>query len=213
IRSDIEPLVLSTTGRLIAWGIGGVAAALLIASALALRLGLPTLLATAVVAALVCWHKREAPWPALGGVAWSVLGLVAGLFVLVEGLVRTGAVRALGDLLHAAAAAFPQGAAWGAGTVIALACNLLNNLPAGLIAGSVVRLAEVPVPIQSAIAIGIDLGPNLSVTGSLATLLWLIAIRRDGQSVTAWQFLRVGAIAMPVALSLALAALLIHPVT
>lgn len=124
---------------------------------------------------------------------------------------RTGVVRALGELLHAAAAASPQGAAWGAGAVIAVACNLLNNLPAGLIAGSVVRLAEVPVPIQSAIAIGIDLGPNLSVTGSLATLLWLIAIRREGQAVTAWQFLRVGAIAMPVALVLALTALLLHP--
>jgi arsenical pump membrane protein len=211
VRSDIEPVALSTTGHLIAWGIGGVAVVLLIASALALPLGLPTLVAAAVVAALVFCHKREAPWPALGGVAWSVLGLVAGLFVLVEGLVRTGVVRALGELLQAAAAASPQGAAWGAGAGIAVACNLLNNLPAGLIAGSVVRLAEVPVPIQSAIAIGIDLGPNLSVTGSLATLLWLIAIRREGQSVTAWQFLHVGAIAMPVALALALTALLLHP--
>ena len=85
-----------------------------------------------------------------------------------------------------------------------------EHLPAGLIAGSVVRMAEVPVLIQSAVAIGIDLGPNLSVTGSLATMRWLIAIRREGENVTARQFLRIGAAAMPVALALALAALLLQ---
>lgn len=210
IHSDIDALELSASGRLTAWGIAGVAAALLLASALGVPLGLPTLLATAVVAALVWLKKREAPWSALGGISWSVLGLVAGLFVLVEGLVRTGVVQALGEALRAAAAASPGATAWGAGAVVAVACNLLNNLPAGLIAGSVVQLADVPVAVQSAIAIGIDLGPNLSVTGSLATLLWLIAIQREGQSVTAWQFLRVGAIAMPVALVLALAALVVQ---
>ena len=51
---------------------------------------------------------------------------------------------------------------------------------------------------------GIGLGPNLSVTGSLATILWLLAIRREGEDVTAWQFMRLGAVAMTVALALAL---------
>ena len=51
-----------------------------------------------------------------------------------------------------------------------------------------------------------DLGPNLSVTGSLATILWLVAIRREGEDVSAWRFLKLGAIVMPPALLLALAA-------
>ena len=207
IESAIDPIPLSATGRIAAWGIGGVASALLVASALDVPLGLPALAATGVVAAIVGVTKSEAPWAALRGVSWSVLGLVAGLFVLVEGLVRSGVVSLLGEVLHVAAAASLEGTAWGAGALVAVACNLVNNLPAGLIAGSVVRMAEVPVPIQSAVAIGIDLGPNLSVTGSLATILWLIAVRRAGENVTAWQFLRVGAIAMPVALVLALGAL------
>jgi arsenical pump membrane protein len=50
---------------------------------------------------------------------------------------------------------------------------------------------------------GIDLGPNLSVTGSLATILWLIALRRENLQVSAWSFLKVGVIVMPVALLLA----------
>jgi len=64
--------------------------------------------------------------------------------------------------------------------------------------------------VRSAIAIGVDLGPNLSITGSLATILWLVAIRREGEHVSAWQFLKVGAMAMPVALFCALLGLLLQ---
>jgi arsenical pump membrane protein len=53
--------------------------------------------------------------------------------------------------------------------------------------------------------IGVDLGPNLSVTGSLATILWLTALRREGQNVSASTFLKLGLIVMPPALVLALA--------
>ncbi len=45
----------------------------------------------------------------------------------------------------------------------------------------------------SAILIGVDLGPNLSVTGSLATILWLIVLRREGEHVGAMQFLKARA--------------------
>ena len=64
--------------------------------------------------------------------------------------------------------------------------------------------ADAPEFARSAIAVGIDIGPNLSVTGSLATILWLIAIRREGENVSATHFLRVGAVVMPVTLLLAL---------
>jgi arsenical pump membrane protein len=39
------------------------------------------------------------------------------------------------------------------------------------------------------------------VTGSLATILWLIALRKEKLDVSGWDFLKVGAIAMPVALA------------
>jgi arsenical pump membrane protein len=51
-----------------------------------------------------------------------------------------------------------------------------------------------------AILIGVNVGPNLSVTGSLATILWLIALRRENVEITAWEFMRVGLVLMPVAL-------------
>ena len=55
--------------------------------------------------------------------------------------------------------------------------------------------------------IGVDLGPNLSVTGSLATILWLVVLRREGLHVGAWSFLRLGIVVMPPALVLAIVAL------
>ena len=50
-----------------------------------------------------------------------------------------------------------------------------------------------------------DIGPNLSITGSLATILWLGALRRDGLNVSFRQFLKVGACKMPPAFVLAMA--------
>ena len=61
--------------------------------------------------------------------------------------------------------------------------------------------------MAGAILIGVDLGPNLSVTGSLATILWLIALRREGENVTPLRFLKLGLIVMPPALMLSLLAL------
>jgi arsenical pump membrane protein len=92
-----------------------------------------------------------------------------------------------------------------AGVGLAVGCNLVNNLPAGLLAGRVVEVAGVPDHVRTAVLIGVDLGPNLSVTGSLATILWLTALRREGLHVNAWAFLKFGALVMPPALALAIA--------
>ena len=45
----------------------------------------------------------------------------------------------------------------------------------------------------------------MSVTGSLATILWLTALRRENLHVDAWTFLKLGIVIMPPALLLALA--------
>ena len=142
-------------------------------------------------------------------ISWAVLPLVAGLFVMVESLDESGLIRTISDTLHAAAQASAAGTAWGAGVPIAFLCNIMNNLPAGLIAGSAVQSAHVGDPVTSAILVGVDIGPNLSVTGSLATILWLTALKREDVSVGAGQFLKLGILVMPPALVLALAGLFV----
>ena len=103
----------------------------------------------------------------------------------------------------------PGLAPWIAGALLAFGSNLVNNLPAGLLAGRVAELAQMNESMRAALLIGVDLGPNLSVTGSLATILWLTQLRREGFAVGAWTFLRLGAIVMPPALLLALAGALL----
>jgi arsenical pump membrane protein len=198
---------LTRAGKLTAIGILATALVLLTASALDWNLGLPTFIAGTVVTLLVLAIGRQSPWPVLRDVSWSVLPLVAGLFILVEGLNRTGVLPALARVMKQASVASPHLASWAAGAVVAVGSNLLNNLPVGLIAATTTQTAQVPRQMVSAILIGVDLGPNLSVTGSLATILWLIVLRREGEHVGAMQFLRLGLIVMPPALLLSLAAL------
>ncbi len=204
ISEDIDAPPLNLGGRLAAGGIAVTAIVLLIASDLDWQLGLPTLSAALVTIAVIVIVKRMRPWSLFGGISWSVLPLVAGLFVLEEAIERTGVLAPLMEYLPAAAAAHPGMTAFGAGAVVAVLCNLANNLPVGLIAGTVARGAQLSPHITGALLVGVDLGPNLSVTGSLATILWLVALRREGQAVSAWSFLKLGCGVMPLALIAAL---------
>jgi len=205
ISADIDIPELSAAGKMAALGIAGTAVVLLASSAFDIQLGLPTFLAGVATAVLVLLRSKTGPLSVLKNISWSVLPLVAGLFVLVEALEKTGVTADLAALLHDAVQRSATLAAWASGAALAVGCNLVNNLPAGLVAGRVVEIAAVPDHVRSAVLIGVDLGPNLSVTGSLATILWLTALRREGQSVDAWTFLKLGALVMPPALVLAIA--------
>lgn len=208
VDSGIAQPALPPGGVVAALGIAGTAVLLLGVSAADMPLGAPTAAAGCLTACIVLWRKREAPWQTLRGVSWSVLPLVAGLFVLVEGLRHTGALGQLAALLHVWAEHSVTATAWGAGAALAFACNLMNNLPAGLVASSTIAAGHLPQKVTDALLVGVDLGPNLSITGSLATILWLTAIRREGEDVTFRTFLARGAIVMPPALLLALTGLL-----
>jgi arsenical pump membrane protein len=185
---------LSRGGKLTAIGIAAIGVVLITASALNVRLGLPTFICGLVTATCVLGLNRQSPWPVVRRISWSVLPLVAGLFVMVEALVHTGAVGKS-----------QAQAAWSVGIATSIADNVANNLPVGLLSGSVAASDHLPRSVVSAILIGVDLGPNLSVTGSLATILWLVALRREKIEVTAWRFLALGVLVMPPALLAALA--------
>lgn len=197
---------LTRGGKLTAIGIAAIGAVLVTASALDKQLGLPTFICGVVTAALVLLLSRQSPIPVLKHVSWSVLPLVGGLFVMVEALVKTGVIGHLSGLLHEAVSQSVPKAAWSVGIATAVATNIANNLPVGLVAGSIVSADHLPASVVSAILIGVDLGPNFSITGSLATILWLVALRREKIEVGAWPFLKLGMLVTPPALIAALAA-------
>jgi arsenical pump membrane protein len=211
IEKNVELPTLERGGQVALGGIAVTAGALLFASARGLELGLPTAITGGLTVLIVLVSARKSPVDLLKGISWSVLPLVAGLFVLVEALNKTGVTRYLTSLLNAGAEHSAAKTAWVSGVGVAMLCNVMNNLPAGLIVGNVLQSAHVSETIKSAMLISIDLGPNLSVTGSLATILWLTALRREKIEVTAWQFLKLGALVMTVPLLLAIGSLFLLP--
>ncbi len=206
--SDVERESLSRGGMAAFAGITATAVLLIVMSAFDLPLGLATCLAGLATTLGVCALAKASPGALIKSVSWSVLPLVAGLFVLVEALDHTGVIRLVTSALQGAAADPAKGAAV-AGTILAIGSNFMNNLPAGLIASTAVAQAHSPRLIVDGLLIGVDLGPNLSITGSLATILWLQAIRREGENVGFWSFVKVGTVTMIPALGAAIGARLL----
>ena len=200
-----EPSTLTPSGRFAFAGLIFAAIVLLTCSSLGISLGIPTCAAALAALILVSFKDSSIYKASMREVSWSILPLVAGLFVLVESLNRAGMLRViqdgLRDLVHAAVTPVAYLVA-ASGT--ALLANAMNNLPVALAAGS----ALPPTPsLTHAVLIGVNLGPNLSVTGSLATILWLMALRKEKVPLTRREFFKTGLILMPAALILSVLAL------
>jgi arsenical pump membrane protein len=173
------------------------ALALVIAAALHADVGVTALVSAAVSLTAVSARHRSVLGLALRRISWHIIALVAVLFVLVSAVDRTGALSLLRELfLHRGVLL--------AGFVLTVLDNVVNNLPVGLAAGTALAGAHVSSAMRAGAVIAVDLGPNLSVSGSLATLLWLAALKRADVRVTFGQFLGVGAVVTVPALAAAL---------
>ena len=212
IECEVEDAKLSGNGKLVLAGLALMIAVLLTASAMKKDLGLPTCLAALVITAVVSIKSRSNPITLAREISWGTLLLVAGLFVMVDAVESQGALNLTQQWLAWASGLGQSVGAMVVGFAVGVANNIVNNLPLGLIAGGTIQAAHTKELMANAVLIGVDLGPNLSITGSLATILWLLALRKDsGQEtggekldVSFWKFLRVGVVAMPVALFAAL---------
>ena len=91
-----------------------------------------------------------------------------------------------------------------AAAIAALLANLLNNLPATLL---LVPLVAPSPGLVLAVLLGVNIGPNLTYVGSLATLLWRQILHARDHPPTAWEFLRLGAVTVPACLVAGVAAL------
>jgi arsenical pump membrane protein len=207
IETNIETATLGHRGRRAVWGIAGTGAVLLAASAAGRNLGVWTF-AAAVTAVLISTGGRRLA-PVIRNVSWSVLPLVAGLFVIVEALQHAGALEFGRDALRLLARLPAAQGSLAASFGVAMLSNVMNNLPSGLLTGGALATISLPSHLRNSLLIGVDLGPNLSVTGSLATILWLVALRREGLNVSAAKFLRTGLLVMPPALLVSTLALLL----
>jgi arsenical pump membrane protein len=216
IDQSVVRVELSGNGKFVLAGLALMIAMLLTLSAMKQDLGLPTCIAALVITAAVSIKFKSNPIKLAKEISWATLLLVAGLFVMVDAVESQGALNLTQRWLAWASSLGRDVGVMVVGFVVGVANNVVNNLPLALIAGGTLQAAHTKGLIANAVLIGVDLGPNLSVTGSLATLLWLLALRKDsGETegekleISFWKFLRIGAIAMPVALLAALSGAII----
>jgi arsenical pump membrane protein len=133
-------------------------------------------------------------------VSWPIFGFVAGLFVLVRGAENVGLAEALGRLIVALAGADQLRAALVGVVGAALGANLVNNVPAALVLIAALGRAPDPAVRDTLVygtLVGADLGPNLTTVGSLATMLWLLLLRRRGLEVSSLEYFKIGALVTP----------------
>jgi arsenical pump membrane protein len=133
---------------------------------------------------------------ALGELSWGVFPFVVGLFVTVKGLENLGLVAASSEWLAHLGPGTPAELFAAAGAT-AGASNLLNNLPAALIARRVLAAAHAPTGTVLAALVGADAGPMVTPFGSLATMLVLAIARREKEEVHAGRLLLFGLWATP----------------
>ncbi|MGW1279900.1 SLC13 family permease [Streptomyces tsukubensis] len=157
-----------------------------------------------VLAVRALVRRRSTPRALVGAAAPAFLAFVLALGIVVRGVVDSGLGSALGHLV-------PSGtglaALLGIAALAAVLANLVNNLPAVLV---LLPLVEGSGPgAVLALLIGVNIGPNLTYAGSLATLLWRRVVHAHGAGgdIGLGEFTRLGLLTVPVALVLSVVAL------
>jgi arsenical pump membrane protein len=131
-----------------------------------------------------------------------------GVFVLALGVIVVGVVHSgLGDLV---AGFLPTGSSFLALLAVAglaaVLANLLNNLPAVLLLAPLALTVGGPPAVLAAL-IGVNIGPNLTYVGSLATLLWRRVLHAHDADVNLAEFSKLGAVSVPATLLVGVGAL------
>jgi arsenical pump membrane protein len=126
------------------------------------------------------------------GISWRIVALTAAMFVVVTALDDAGGFTWSRTVLAWCAHLTAPWSALATGFVVAAASNAINNLPVGLNLGETIPAMHATTHTSVAALIGVNLGPNATVNGSLATLLWLGIVRRANIAISPLGFARIG---------------------
>jgi arsenical pump membrane protein len=132
-------------------------------------------------------------------ISWGVFPFVAGLFVVVRAALDVG-LRQLSDTWFARISPPAPLDVLVPSLVTTVTSNLINNLPAGLLARGTLEHGHASEPAIYGALLGTNLGPNVTLVGSLATLLVLSSARKKGVDLGAKDLLRVGLFTTPLVL-------------
>jgi arsenical pump membrane protein len=127
---------------------------------------------------------------ALRGVAWSVFPFVIGMFIVIRGVEDIGLATWLGRTLSALGGTSLLGTIFSSAFGTAVGANLVNNIPMLLL--SLSALDGKGNGALYAAVLGCNLGPNITVVGSLATMLWRSVLQKRGLDITPGELARAG---------------------
>lgn len=142
----------------------------------------------------------------LGGqISWSIFGFIGGMFIIVRAVENTHLTTQFGQLLIHLSGGTSFGAVVVGTAGAALGTNLINNIPMAIVMRSALGAVGHIAPAArlgfiAATMFGCDLGPNLTTVGSLATILWLLILRRRNLDVSGLDYFKVGILITPLML-------------
>jgi arsenical pump membrane protein len=195
---------LSVAEIVVIVGLAGVALAYVAAALTGVSPYWVTLAGGVLLAGFACAGRLLQPVDLLRVQPPSLYAFVFGLAVIVAAVDRAGLLDALGRAVLRAAETGMLGGLIALTFGTALGTNLVNNWTMALaILPALERSGASDILIAGSL-LGADIGPNLSVVGSLATLIWLTEVRRAGLAVSAWTYLRLGLTATLPALAAAI---------
>jgi arsenical pump membrane protein len=175
--------------------VGCTLAGFVVASAIGIDPAWVALVGALVLAGRALVRRQATPLTVVRSAAPGFLAFVLALGVVVRAVVDNGLADALRHVL-------PEGsglvALLGIAALAAVLANLINNLPAVLVLLPLTATAGPGAVL--AVLIGVNIGPNLTYAGSLATLLWRRIVQRHGHEVGLGEFTRLGLLAVPAAL-------------
>lgn len=135
-------------------------------------------------------------------ISWSLFVFVIGMFLVVRGIENAGLTAAFGNFLLQFSKTNPLSGILAVAGGTSLGSNLINNLPMALVMISTLNHTQAAPLLQHvlifATIIGADLGPNLTIVGSLAAMLWILLLRRKGLEVSALEYFKLGMILVPI---------------
>ena len=160
----------------------------------------------AVLAVRALARRRSGPVALVRAASPGFCLFVLALGVIVAAVSARGLADGLGALLPSSATPPSLVALLATAGIAAVLANLVNNLPATL--ALLAALGPSPHPaLVLAVLLGVNIGPNLTWTGSLATLLWRRVATERGHAPELGRFLALGALTVPLGLAAATVAL------
>jgi arsenical pump membrane protein len=185
--------------------LGIVAVAYIVGSALQIPLSLVALGGAILLLIGGLWWK-QITFPDLGKqISWPIFGFIAGMFVVIQAVENTGLTAQFGQLLLSLSGGSNFGSVFVGTFGAAIGTNIINNLPMAIVMRSALSGVQHVAPTAhlgfvAATMFGCDLGPNLTTVGSLATMLWLLILRRRNLDVSSLDYFKVGILVTPLML-------------